>query len=344
MASPFYLRVNEHLELRQRAPEDAEELFALTDANRTRLRTWLPWLDHCTRPEHTLASIESTLRQAEAGMGLAFCLWSEGRIAGVGGYNLIDRANLTGHIGYWLGDTFEGRGLMTAANRALIGHGFSELGLRRQTISAATGNARSRAVAERLGFRLEGVLRSAEQLYGRRVDHAFYAQTSEDWEQETRASADRLAIRTGTAPLDLVVRAMNPTDVREALNLWNATEGMGLSPEETEPMLAAFLARNPGLSAVARSPDGALLGAVLAGHDGRRGFLYHLAVAPTHRGKGGGRALAAFALAGLRAAGIARTSLLVYANNEAGQAFWRHLDWEARNDLVLMQTKHALDS
>jgi hypothetical protein len=54
--------------------------------------------------------------------------------------------------------------------------------------------------------------------------------------------------------------------------------------------------------------------------------------------------LAAFALAGLRAAGIARTSLLVYANNEAGQAFWRQLDWDARHDLVLMQTKHALDT
>jgi ribosomal-protein-serine acetyltransferase len=304
----------------------------------------LPWLDHCTRPEHTLASIESTLRQAEAGTGLAFCLWVEGRIAGVGGYNMIDRTNLIGHIGYWLGAAFEGRGFMTAANRALVTHGFSELGLRRQTISAATGNTRSRAIAERLGFRLEGVLRHAEQLYGRSVDHALYAQTLEDWEEETRAIADRHALSTRTASRGLAVRAMNPADLKEALSLWNETEGMGLSPEETEPMLAAFLARNPGLSAVARSADGSLAGAVLAGHDGRRGFLYHLAVTPAHRGKGGGRALAAFALAGLRAAGIARTSLLVYANNESGQAFWRQLDWEARNDLVLMQTRHALDT
>jgi len=344
MTAPFFLRVNDHLELRQRTPEDADELFALTDANRARLRRWLPWLDHCTRPEHTLASIESTLQQAQAGTGLAFCVWCEGRIAGVGGYNLIDRTNRIGHIGYWLGEAFEGRGLMTAANRALVTHGFSALGLRRQTIAAATGNTRSRATAERLGFRLEGVLRNAEQLYGRSVDHALYAQTFEDWEDETRASADRLALSSGTTPRGFSVRAMNPADLREALTLWNATEGMGLSPEETEPMLAAFLARNPGLSAVARSTDGALIGAVLAGHDGRRGFLYHLAVTPAHRGQGGGRALASFALAGLRAAGIARTSLLVYANNEAGQAFWRQLDWEARNDLVLMQTRHVLDS
>jgi len=344
MASPFYFHVNDHLELRPRAPEDAEELFALTDANRARLRTWLPWLDRCTRPEHTRANIESTVRQAEAGTGLAFCLWTKGRIAGVGGYNLIDRANLTGNIGYWLGEAFEGRGLMTAANHALVTHGFSVLGLRRQTIAAATGNPRSRAVAERLGFQLEGVLRNAEQLYGRSVDHALYAQTFEDWEQGARATADRSAISPGIAPRSIEVRAMTPADLREALALWNVTEGMGLSSEETEPMLAAFLARNPGLSAVARSADGALAGAVLAGNDGRRGFLYHLAVTPAKRGHGCGRAMVAFALTGLRAAGVARTSLLVYANNEAGQAFWRHLDWVARHDLVLMQTKHELDS
>jgi ribosomal-protein-serine acetyltransferase len=183
MPEPFYLRVNDRLELRQRLPEDAEELFALTDANRARLREWLPWLDYCTRPEHTRANIEASLKQAEAGTGLALNLWHEGRIAGVGGYNVIDRANRIGHIGYWLGAAFEGRGLMTDANRALVAHGFESRNLVRQTIAAATGNVRSRAVAERLGFTLEGVLRDAEQLYGRGVDHALYAVTLTDWQR-----------------------------------------------------------------------------------------------------------------------------------------------------------------
>lgn len=188
MSSIFYLRVSDTLELRQRMPDDAEELFALIDVNRERLKEWLPWLDHCTGVEHTRNNIEASLKQAEAGTGLALCLWHDGRIAGVGGYNTIDCANLTGRIGYWLGAEFEGRGLMTAANRALVAYGFSELKLRRQTIYAATGNARSRAVAERLGFRLEGLLHEAEQLYGRSVDHAIYAQTASEWSPANQAT------------------------------------------------------------------------------------------------------------------------------------------------------------
>ena len=332
MASPFFLRVSDRLELRQRMPEDAEELFALTAANRVRLREWLPWLDGCTRVADTRENIEATLRQADAGTGLAVCLWSEGRIAGVGGYNAIDRTNLSGHIGYWLGAEFEGRGLMTSANRALVAHGFTALGLRRQTIAAATGNVRSRAVAERLGFVLEGVLREAEMLYGRSVDHALYAQTVSDWGR----SGGGVVSGAGARPAP---RAMCVADLPDALALWNSTEGMGLTEDETEPMLAKFLARNPGLSAVLREPDGSLLGAVLAGSDGRRGFLYHLAVAPAGRGRGAGRELVEFALAGLRAAGIARALILVYSSNEAGKAFWRKLGWEAREDVRMMQKK-----
>jgi ribosomal-protein-serine acetyltransferase len=338
MVPVFSLRVDDDFELRQRVPEDAEELFALTEANRARLREWLPWLDHCTAVEHTRANIESTLRQAEVGMGLAVCLWYRGRIAGVGGYNIIDRANRAAQIGYWLGAEFEGRGLMTRANRVLIAHGFTALGLERQSIAAATGNVRSRAVAERLGFVLEGVLRAAERLYGRSVDHALYAQTVQDWVRAGAGGGDCGGGGDRGGGGAVALRAMAPADLTEALALWRATEGMGLSEEETEPMLAGVLARNPGLSAVWRTPAGELAGAVLAGHDGRRGFLYHLAVAPAWRGRGVGRELVDFALSGLRAAGIARTSVLVYANNEAGRRFWLRQGWQAREDLVVCQT------
>jgi ribosomal protein S18 acetylase RimI-like enzyme len=137
----------------------------------------------------------------------------------------------------------------------------------------------------------------------------------------------------------LELRAMIPGDVREALALWRATEGMGLSPEETETFLTAFIERNPGLSAVLRGPDGVLAGALLAGHDGRRGFLYHLAVATAWRGQGAGRDLVNYSLAGLHRAGIAKVTVMVYAENEAGRAFWRKMGWETRDDLVVMQTK-----
>lgn len=140
-------------------------------------------------------------------------------------------------------------------------------------------------------------------------------------------------------PAACTVRAMAAADVPAALALWHATEGMGLTPEETPAMVTAFLGRNPGLGAVALSPDGTLVGAIMAGHDGRRGFLYHLAVAPDWRGRGLGRRLAEFSLSGLHAAGIAKACILVYAANDTGRAFWRKLGWITRDDVVLMQTQ-----
>ena len=71
---------------------------------------------------------------------------------------------------------------MTRAVRAIVGHGFIHLSLNRIVIAAATGNLKSRAVAERAGFHLEGIAREAEWLYGRVVDHAIYALTRSDWE------------------------------------------------------------------------------------------------------------------------------------------------------------------
>lgn len=175
------VNINDAHELRERQPEDAEELFTLTDANRADLRQWLPWLDSCTSPEDTRKNIESGLRAAVEGTALPLCIWFEGHIVGVTGFNEISKANRIGHIGYWLGSAHTGRGIMTASVRALVDCGFDTLGLNRVTINVATGNARSRAVAERLGFWLEGIAREAEWLYDHFEDQAVYAMTKACW-------------------------------------------------------------------------------------------------------------------------------------------------------------------
>lgn len=102
-------------------------------------------------------------------------------------------------------------------------------------------------------------------------------------------------------------------------------------------MLTAHLPRNPGLSTVALGCDGGLPGAVNAGHDGRRGMICHLTVDPAHRGQHLGRRLVAHSLAGLRAAGLAKASILVHAQNNVAFAFWKKLGWITREDLRLMQ-------
>ncbi len=125
------------------------------------------------------------------------------------------------------------------------------------------------------------------------------------------------------------------TDYAEALALWQATPGVGLSSADQPERIQAYLERNPGLSFVARA-GGELIGAVLCGHDGRRGYLHHLAVRPDWRGKGVGRELMRRCLDGLAKAGIDRCHIFVYHDNEQGRRFWLRQGWKERLDLEIM--------
>lgn len=120
---------------------------------------------------------------------------------------------------------------------------------------------------------------------------------------------------------------MTTADLPSALRLWDQAEGVELDLGDGHDELVRYLERNPGCSHVAVA-DGILVGAVLAGHDGRRGYLYHLAVAQTARGAGLGRLLVERAVAALRQQGIPRALILVVRDNAAGFAFWRRCGWE----------------
>jgi ribosomal protein S18 acetylase RimI-like enzyme len=114
--------------------------------------------------------------------------------------------------------------------------------------------------------------------------------------------------------------------------LWQRTPGMGLHDADSRENLANFLARNPGLSFVAVC-GGTIIGTILCGHDGRRGFLYHLAVRAEAQGYGVGRSLVERSLANLKAAGITKCHLFVMADNSRGLAFWDHIGFTQRADI-----------
>ena len=135
---------------------------------------------------------------------------------------------------------------------------------------------------------------------------------------------------------ELRIRAMTPADYDEVVALWRATVGIGLSEADERGAIATYLARNPGLSLVALR-GGALVGAVLCGYDGRRGYIHHLAVVPAERGRGLGRTLGERCLLGLGALGIGKANIVVFAANAEGQAFWRATGWTGRDDLLVMQ-------
>jgi N-acetylglutamate synthase len=133
---------------------------------------------------------------------------------------------------------------------------------------------------------------------------------------------------------------LRATDYDEAFALWNRIEGMGLSSADEREPLQRYLARNPGMSSVARV-DGRTVATVLAGHDGRRGYLHHVAVDPAFRGRGIGRQVVQRSLARLRAEGIERCHLFIFATNESGQSFWRAVGWQERSDLKLFSSNTA---
>lgn len=121
----------------------------------------------------------------------------------------------------------------------------------------------------------------------------------------------------------------------EVYALWRATPGVGLSTADGRAEIGRYLERNAGLSFVAEH-DGRLVGAVLCGHDGRRGFIHHLAVRPAARRRGIGTLLVRSCLAGLQAAGIQKCHLFVFGANEEAIAFWQATGWVRRDELALM--------
>jgi len=136
------------------------------------------------------------------------------------------------------------------------------------------------------------------------------------------------------------LRDFGMEDYEKAYALWESSEGIGLSAADSRESIALFLKQNPGLSFVAVPASAAgsaeLLGAVLASCDGRRGFLYHLAVARSARGQGIGRALVERSLAALARAGVRKCHIFVARDNDGGKAFWEKAGWEERTTLFVM--------
>ncbi len=130
------------------------------------------------------------------------------------------------------------------------------------------------------------------------------------------------------------IRLLTPADYPKIYTLWRQTPGMGLNNLDDSPEgITRYLQRNPS-TCFAAEEEGELEGVILSGHDGRRGFIYHLAVAETKQRRGIGSALLQAALQALRAEGIHKAALLVMADNAAGNAFWEQLGFTTRPDLV----------
>jgi N-acetylglutamate synthase len=130
------------------------------------------------------------------------------------------------------------------------------------------------------------------------------------------------------------IRGMTLRDYDATYSLWLSTAGMGLNDlDDSRAGIEKYLKRNPKSCFVAVKA-GKIVGAILSGHDGRRGFIYHTAVAESERNQGIGKDLVAAALASLQKEGIRKVAFVVMRENEIGNAFWENLGFEDRKDLI----------
>lgn len=179
----FLYKIDEDVSLKLIELNDAETVFELTDKSRKHLREWLPWLDFTKNAEDTKEYIHGCLKGYAETKSITTVILYKGEIVGVASFNSINWSNKTAYIGYWLGEEYQGKGIMTKAAKALTNYAFNHLNLNKVEIRAAVENKKSRSVPERLGFVNEGMIRQAEWLYDHYVDHAVYGMLASEWKE-----------------------------------------------------------------------------------------------------------------------------------------------------------------
>jgi [ribosomal protein S5]-alanine N-acetyltransferase len=215
-------------------------------------------------------------------------------------------------VAYEMGSAWWGRGLASRAVQAMLDELIDHYGVRRLSAVLKSANHRSERLLRRLGF----VHAGGEQAQRRMLE------------------CDEMLMLRECAADALCLRVFLPGDVASARALWQATPGVGLSSADEAPALQRFLARNPGCSQVATRGT-TLVGALLAGHDGRRGWLHHVVVDAASRRRGIGRALVQRALAALHDAGVHKCHVMVFGANADGIGFWRAAAATERVELAL---------
>lgn len=130
------------------------------------------------------------------------------------------------------------------------------------------------------------------------------------------------------------VRTMTIGDYEGLRTLWMSIRGFGIrSIDDSKEGVERFLKRNPATSVVAVAEDGAIVGGILCGHDGRRGCLYHVCVREDYRRNGIGKAMVVYCMNALKEEEINKVSLIAFTANDVGNAFWNCIGWTKREDL-----------
>lgn len=173
--------VGDDLLMRSWTAEDAPAHFQAVEENRTHLQPWLPWAERSTKPEHSVQYIQLTQALATKSEAIHLGIFYVGRVIGGAGLHDCDARVRSASVGYWIAKDFEGRGMMRQCLSRLVDFAFNSWGLQRLELRCAKENVRSAALARRMGFTQEGVLRRAYCREGIAEDLLVMGLLKEEW-------------------------------------------------------------------------------------------------------------------------------------------------------------------
>lgn len=178
----FSCNIDQNIALRLLEERHAQEVFTLLEQNRSHLQAELTWLTDQLSLDDAKVYIRAGLERFAANNGLRAGIWVQDNLAGMVSLHGLVWVDRKASLGYWLGASFQGQGLVTKACNVLINHAFSELKLNRLEIQCDSENDRSRKVAERLGFTQEGILRQSWCSGDRFMDQVVYGLLKSEWQ------------------------------------------------------------------------------------------------------------------------------------------------------------------
>ena len=179
----YEFRVDKSLLIRSWEGDDASELFELVEKNREILKKWLHWIPEVKTEKDSKKFIVDSKKDYEKLEAFEMGLWENGKLIGCLGIHGVDKQNRKASLGYWLSKDSQGKGIMTKSLRRLVRFGFEELDLNRIDLLAGAGNAKSRAIAKRLGFSEEGILRDYEYVEQHFINLVVYSFLSKEYRE-----------------------------------------------------------------------------------------------------------------------------------------------------------------
>ena len=182
MADQAYI-ISEGIIMRPFQDVDAEKVFMAIDTNRSILKRWLGWVDNIKTIEDSKKTVAQSINDFADGKSFRFGIFVENKYAGIVDLKDVNQKDKRASVGYWLGQEYQGKGIMTSALKQLLEFGFGTLDLNRIEIHVAPNNLKSRALPEKLGFKQEGQLRQFEWLYDHFEDHLVFSLLKIEWEK-----------------------------------------------------------------------------------------------------------------------------------------------------------------